>query len=84
MSEIVSVQIGQSLPPERWALAFQRLAPLFAKLPEAFPEDKEAADSLREDLQLALIAIGYVATCASENCRFINVDGLPHKGGQQE
>lgn len=39
MSEIVSVQIGQSLPPERWELAGQRLAPLFAKLPEAFPED---------------------------------------------
>lgn len=84
MSKIVSVQIGQSLPPERWALAFQRLAPLFAKLPEAFSEDKEAADSLREDLQLALIAIGYVATCASENCRFINVNGLPHKREHQE
>ena len=84
MSEIVSVQIGQSLPPERWALAGHRLAPLFFKLPEAFPEDKEAADALREDLQLALIAVGYVATCASENCRFINVDGLPRKGEQQE
>lgn len=84
MSEIVSVQIGQSLPPERWELAGQRLAPLFAKLPEAFPEDKDTANALHEDLQLALIAVGYVATCASENCRFINVDGLPHKGGQQE
>lgn len=84
MSEIVSVRIGQSLPPERWDLAGRRLAPLFAKLPEAFPEDKEAADALREDLQLALIAIGYVATCAPENCRFINVDGLPRKGEQQE
>lgn len=80
MSEIVSVQIGQSLPPERWELAGQRLAPLFAKLPEAFPEDKGKANALREDLQLALIAVGYVATCASENCRFINVDGLPRKG----
>lgn len=80
MSEIVSVKIGQSLPPERWELAGQRLAPLFAKLPEAFPEDKDKANALREDLQLALIAVGYVATCASENCRFINVDGLPRKG----
>ena len=80
MSEIVSVQIGQSLPPERWELAGQRLAPLLAKLPEAFPEDKDRANALREDLQLALIAVGYVATCASENCRFINVDGLPRKG----
>ena len=80
MSEIVSVQIGQSLPPERWELAGQRLAPLFAKLPEVFPEDKDKANALREDLQLALIAVGYVATCASENCRFINVDGLPRKG----
>lgn len=80
MSEIVSVQIGQSLPPERWELAGQRLTPLFAKLLEAFPEDKDKANALREDLQLALIAVGYVATCASENCRFINVDGLPRKG----
>ena len=84
MSEIVSVQFGQSLPPERWDLAGQRLAPLFAKLPEAFPDDKEAADALREDLQLALIVVGYVATCASENCRFISADGLPHIGEQQE
>lgn len=47
MSEIVSVQIGQSLPPERWELAGQRLAPLFAKLPEAFHEDKDKANALR-------------------------------------
>lgn len=84
MSEIVSVQIGQSLPPERWELAGQRLAPLFAKLPEAFPDDKDTADALREDLQLALIAVGYVATCASEHCRFICTEGLPPTGEQTE
>lgn len=84
MSEIVDVQIGQSLPPERWDIVGQRLAPLFAKLPEAFPDDKEVADALREDLQLALIAVRYVATCASENCRFIIARGFPHSEETRE
>lgn len=84
MSEIVSVLIGQSLPPERWDLAGRRLAPLFAGLSEAIPLDEEGTAAVKEDLQLALVAIGYVAACASENCQFINVEGLPRKGEQQE
>lgn len=84
MSEIVSVLIGQSLPPERWDLAGRRLAPLFAGLSEAIQLDEEGTAAVKEDLQLALVAIEYVAACASESCRFINAEGLPRKEEQQE
>lgn len=84
MSEIIDVQLGQSLPPERWHLAGERLAPIFndmiGSIDRLSPEEREMMTPFKEDLQLALGAIGYVATFASENCRFVNVEGLPRRG----
>lgn len=80
MSEIIDVQFGQSLPPERWHLAGERLAPIFRDMmdgsEELPPEAQEALILFKEDLQLALVALGYVASFASDNCRFVSVEGL--------
>ncbi len=81
MSEIVDVQIGQSLPPERWHLAGERLAPLFKELPQMLQLDPVGQIAVQEDLQLALAAVGYVAMCGAQNVRFVNTDGLPHNRG---
>lgn len=80
MSEIIDVQLGQSLPPERWHLAGERLAPIFRDMmdgaEELPPEVRAALAPFNEDLQLALVALGYVARFASDNCRFVSVEGL--------
>lgn len=80
MSEIIDAQLGQSLPPERWHIAGERLAPIFRDMmdgaDELPPDARETLILFKEDLQLALVALGYVARFASDNCRFVSVEGL--------
>lgn len=80
MSEIIDVQFGQSLPPERWHLAGERLAPIFRDMmdgAEELPLEVQATlIQFKEDLQLALVALGYVARFASDNCRFVSAEGI--------
>lgn len=82
MENIVNVQIGQSLPPDRWREAADHLEeafPLMANILLQINGDgmgKEDAQEFMNDAQLSLIALRYVAEFASENCRFIPVEGL--------
>lgn len=82
MENIVNVQIGQSLPPDRWREAADHLEeafPLMANILLRINGDgmgKEDAQDFMNDAQLALVALRYVAEFASENCRFIPVEGL--------
>lgn len=82
MGNIVNVQIGQSLPPDRWREAADHLEeafPLMANILLQINGDgmgKEDARDFMNDAQLALIALRYVAECASENCRFLPLEGF--------
>lgn len=81
MENIVNVQIGQSLPPERWSDAADNLEqafPMVAQWLRRINGDgrgEEDARDFMDDAQLALIALRYVAECASENCRFLPLEG---------
>lgn len=82
MENIVNVEIGRSLPPECWRDAadnLEQVFPVFARILMQINGDgmgKEDARDFMDDAQLALIALRYVAECASEKCRFIPVEGL--------
>ena len=82
MENIVNVKSGQSLPPDRWREAAENLEQVFPWVAQRFRiinndsmGDEDARDFM-SDAQLALIALRYVAEFASENCRFIPVEGL--------
>lgn len=82
MADIVDIKIGQSLPPERWQEAAENLEMVFPivaqrlRLINGDGRGEEDARDFMADAQLALIALRYVAECASENCRFIPLEGL--------
>lgn len=82
MENIVNVQIGQSLPPERWKDAADNLEAVFPIMAQVLLKlngdgmGKQDAQDFMNDAQLSLIALRYVAEFASENCRFIPAEGL--------
>lgn len=82
MENIVDIKIGQSLPPDRWEEAADNLEMVFPMVAQRLRlingdgRGEEDAQDFMADAQLALIALRYVAECASENCRFIPLEGL--------
>lgn len=82
MENIVDIKIGQSLPPDRWEEAADNLEMVFPMVAQQLRlingdgRGEEDAQDFMADAQLALIALRYVAEFASENCRFIPIDGL--------
>ncbi len=84
MENIVNVQIGQSLPPERWMEAAENLEEAFPLIAAHLEKvnfegmGKQDARDFMDDALLALIALRFVAANASENCRFITI---PKKDG---
>lgn len=86
MSEIIDIKFGQTLPPEQWKAAADRLESLIfptAVFLKSMGMSGEMANAFMDDAQLALIALQYVADNASECCRFI---AIPKRmeGGEQE
>ena len=85
MGKIINVEIGQSLPKERWQEAARNLTDLGKVLARNLlaqnrdERGKEDADDLMADIMLACTAIGYVAEFAVDKCRFIPLPG----GGQK-
>ena len=85
MGKIINVEIGQSLPKERWQEAARNLTDLGKVLARNLlaqnrdGRGKEDADDLMADIMLACAAIGYVAEFAVDKCRFIPMPG----GGQK-
>ena len=81
MGKIINVEIGQSLPKERWQEAARNLTDLgkvLARNRLAQNRDgrgKEDADDLMADISLAALALNYVAEFATDKCRFIAVPG---------
>ncbi len=84
MAEIIDIKAGQSLPPERWLEAadnLERAFPVFARMFERKNfegQGKKDAEEFMSDATLALIALRFVGSCASDRCRFIVI---PKKGG---
>ena len=81
MGKIINVEIGQSLPKERWQEAARNLTDLGKVLARNLlaqnrdGRGKEDADDLTADIMLACTAIGYVAEFAVDKCRFMPVRG---------
>lgn len=86
MSEIIGIKVGQTLPPERWLTAAEHLEiafPAIANILERIDGDgrgREDAQEFMGDAVLALIALRFVGSCASEQCRFI---AIPKKEGEK-
>lgn len=84
MAEIVNVQIGQTLPPERWLEAADNLGRAFPMIARMFElqnfegQGKEDAAEFMSDATLALVALQFVGNCAADRCRFI---AIPKKDG---
>lgn len=84
MSEIIDIKIGQSLPPEVWLEAADNLEqafPLMAAYLKQLNGDgmgEQDAQDFMNDAMLALVAMRFVGTSASECCRFIPI---PNPGG---
>lgn len=84
MSEIVNVQVGQTLPPDRWLEAADNLGRAFPMIARMFElqnyegQGKEDAAEFMSDATLALVALRFVGNCAADRCRFI---AIPKKDG---
>ncbi|MBE6954502.1 MAG: hypothetical protein E7449_01145 [Ruminococcaceae bacterium] len=82
MAEIVDIQIGQPLPRDVWLEAAENLEVVFTFVENMLLKQnndgmgKQDAEEFRSDAQLALIAMRYVAEFATDNCRFIPLEGL--------
>lgn len=90
MGKITNVEIGQSLPKERWQEAARNLTDLGKVLARNLlarnllaqnrdGRGKEDADDLMADISLAALALNYVAEFATDKCRFIAVPGGQEK-----
>lgn len=85
MGKIINVEIGQSLPKERWQEAARNLTDLGKVLARNLlaqnrdGRGKEDADDLMADISLAALALNYVAEFATDKCRFIAVPGGKEK-----
>lgn len=85
MGKIINVEIGQSLPKERWQEAARNLTDLGKVLDRNLlaqnrdGRGKEDADDLMADISLAALALNYVAEFATDKYRFIAVPGGQEK-----
>ena len=66
-------EFSKALPPEAWSDAAARIAQLGEHLARlnAATLGKEGTEALMTDIQLAYMAMMYVAEHASDKCRFI-------------
>ena len=84
MAEIVNIQIGQTLPKDRWLEAAENLGRAFPMIARWFElqnfegQGKEDAEAFMSDATLALGALQFVGNCAADRCRFI---AIPKKDG---
>ena len=78
MSEIIDIKIGQSLPPEVWLEAADRLERIFPQVAKYLLGEQDTKDFMN-DAMLALVAMRFVGISASECCRFIPI---PWKGNE--
>uniref|UniRef100_A0AAU8B4V9 Uncharacterized protein n=1 Tax=Dulem virus 34 TaxID=3145752 RepID=A0AAU8B4V9_9CAUD len=75
------IEIGYTIPKERWLEAARNLEALGSRLAgflahiDANGHGKEEADALASDVMLACLAMNYVAECAVDKCRFIPLPG---------
>ena len=82
MAEIVDIQIGQPLPRDVWLEAAENVEVVVTFVENMLLKQnndgmgKQDAEEFRSDAQLALIAMRYVAEFATDNCRFIPLEGL--------
>ncbi len=73
------VQFGEALPKERWELArdnMKQLTPMLGRLLLKINGDgmgKQDAEDFTNDMLLAVTALNYVAECAVDKCRFIQL-----------
>ena len=85
MGKIINVEIGQSLPKERWQEAARNLTDLGKVLARNLlaqnrdGRGKEDVDDLMADISMAALALNYVAEFATDKCRFIAVPGGQEK-----
>lgn len=79
MAEIINIEVGQELLAERWMAAAENLEttfPIFAGFLSRMNHEgrgEEDVEELMADATLALIALRYVGTMASDKCRFIPI-----------
>lgn len=81
MQNAEKVEIGYTLPKERWQEAAKNLEELGNVLAAGFLKQnkdgrgKEDADALMADIVLACLALNHVAEFAVDKCRIIPVTG---------
>lgn len=79
---IIDVQFGQTLPPERWRAAEEHLSAtlrmlLIHEMQQCQnPLERSMMGMLLEDLTLACVALRFVAEEGWEKCRFINLGNI--------
>lgn len=82
MEDILKIELGQQLPPERWLQAADNMEQVFPAIAERLRlmnydgKGREDAEEFMDDATLALIALRYVGNAAHDKCRFI---ALPDK-----
>ena len=85
MQNAEKVEIGYTLPKERWQEAARNLTDLGKVLARNLlaqnrdGRGKEDADDLMADISLAALALNYVAEFATDKCRFFAVPGGQEK-----
>jgi len=82
-NDVLKVEIGQQLPPERWLVAADNLEQVFPAIAQRLllinneGRGQEDADEFIADGMLALIAMRYVGNFAHDKCRFIPIPDEP-------
>ena len=87
MSEIVDIKVGHEVPKERWLEAAENLKVVFQVVANQLKEqngdgrgEQDCNESLA-DAVLAIVAMEYVANCATDKCRFMPI--MKNNGGKQ-
>ena len=76
MENTEKVEIGYTVPKERWQEAAKNLEELGNVLAAGFlKQNKEDADALMADIVLACMALHHVAEFATDKCRIIPLPG---------
>lgn len=76
-----TIQVGYSLPPERWKAAAEHLqvaAPYLAEMMKKINYEgrgQEDFDDFMGDMTMAVMALAHVANFAADQCRFIPLQG---------
>ena len=73
-NDVLKVEIGQQLPPERWLVAADNLEQVFPAIAQRLLLINNEG---RADGMLALIAMRYVGNFAHDKCRFIPIPDEP-------